>query len=261
MSTQSKLAQESSQFLPSLALNWYLSELTAHPLRTKAVTSGILSGLQEYIAQELSGSRKRKLKQIEKKTIFGSENNERVVKMVIYGFFISGPLGHFLFQTLNKVFAGRTTSGAKLLQIIASNLIISPIQNAVFLAAMAIIGGVKTPAHVYGVVRDSLWKLMRISWVVSPLTMAYAQRYLEPKLWVPFFNLVGFIFGVVANTKAKRVQQQKNRDREIQEIQKETEKIKEETEKTTQVEPTEKEEVELDTIETIEKFEELERDN
>ncbi|CAG8504375.1 3544_t:CDS:2 [Ambispora gerdemannii] len=238
MQTLSKPVQESSQYLPSLILSWYLTELTVHPLRTKAATSGILSALQEYVAQELSGSRKEKLKEVEKKTIFGSENNDRVVKMAIYGFFISGPLGHFLFETLNKVFKGRTTSSAKLLQLIASNLIISPIQNAVFLAAMAIIAGVKNPAHIYGAVRASIWGLMKITWVVSPLTMAYAQRFLEPKLWVPFFNIVGFIFGVVANTKAKRVQQQKNRDREIQEIPKETEKKREIT---TQEDPTKKE--------------------
>lgn len=39
-------------------LVWYLTELTTNPLRTKSVTSGCLSGLQELTAQKLSGVKK-----------------------------------------------------------------------------------------------------------------------------------------------------------------------------------------------------------
>lgn len=43
-------------------LVWYLTQLSTNPLRTKAITGGILSGCQEATAQKLSGvspSRKR----------------------------------------------------------------------------------------------------------------------------------------------------------------------------------------------------------
>jgi len=42
---------------------------------------------------------------------------------------VSGPLNHVLYDTLNKVFAGKTGPKAKLLQLLASNLILSPIFN------------------------------------------------------------------------------------------------------------------------------------
>jgi peroxisomal membrane protein 2 len=42
---------------------------------------------------------------------------------------VSGPLNHVLYDILNRVFAGKTGPKAKLLQLLASNLIISPIFN------------------------------------------------------------------------------------------------------------------------------------
>lgn len=44
--------------------------------------------------------------------------------MAIYGAFISAPLGHVLISLLQKVFAGRTSLKAKILQILISNLVV-----------------------------------------------------------------------------------------------------------------------------------------
>jgi hypothetical protein len=51
-------------------LAWYLSHLAVDPLRTKACTSGLLSGLQELTAQKLSGAKKL---------------DKRVIEMACYG--------------------------------------------------------------------------------------------------------------------------------------------------------------------------------
>ncbi|CAG8603245.1 16672_t:CDS:2 [Funneliformis mosseae] len=185
MTVQSKSIpiQQTSQSFPAFLLALYLQQLTIHPLKTKAITSGVLSGLQEL-----------------------------VVKMALYGFLVSGPLNHVLFEALNKIFRHRTGAGAKFLQILASQLIITPIQNTVYLIAMAVIAGVNTPAQIQKTVKKALLPIMKMSWIVSPLAMGFAQKFLPPQLWVPFFNLVGFVFGVIANTKAKRIQQQKSHD-------------------------------------------------
>jgi hypothetical protein len=46
--------------------------------------------------------------------------------MAAYGAFISAPMGHVLISILQKLFSGRTSLRAKILQIIASNLIVCP---------------------------------------------------------------------------------------------------------------------------------------
>lgn len=60
---------------PSL-LTLYLTELAAHPLRTKAITSSVLAGLQEFTAQKLSGA---------KSPNQSGPVDKRVVQMAAYG--------------------------------------------------------------------------------------------------------------------------------------------------------------------------------
>ena len=44
--------------------------------------------------------------------------------MAVYGAFISAPLGHFLISILQRMFSGRTSLTAKIMQILVSNLIV-----------------------------------------------------------------------------------------------------------------------------------------
>lgn len=92
----------------------YLNELQKNPLRTKMLTSGTLAALQEFLASWIAHDRNR----------HGNYVSSRVPKMAVYGAFISAPLGHVLISLLQKVFAGRTSLKAKILQILVSNLIV-----------------------------------------------------------------------------------------------------------------------------------------
>ncbi|CAG8757282.1 37833_t:CDS:2, partial [Gigaspora margarita] len=148
-----------SQSFPSALLTFYNQQLYTNPLRTKAITSGILNGLQEFLAQEL------------------------IVKMALYGFFISGPLNHGLFEISNKIFKNRTGSGAKLLQTLVTLLIIFPIQNTVYLAAMALIAGFRAPEQILASIKKSLWPMMKVTWIIFPIVQTFAQKFLEPQLW------------------------------------------------------------------------------
>ena len=79
------------------------------------LTSGTLSGLQELLASWIAQDRNKN----------GHYFTSRVPKMAAYGALISAPLGHFLISVLQFVFAGRTSLKAKIMQILASNLIVS----------------------------------------------------------------------------------------------------------------------------------------
>ena len=97
-------------------LEWqaYLKQLQSNPLRTKMLTSGTLFSLQELIASWLAHDRSK----------HGHYLNSRIPKMGVYGAFIAAPLGHILIGILQKVFAGRSSLKAKILQILTSNLIV-----------------------------------------------------------------------------------------------------------------------------------------
>ncbi|KAF1944735.1 integral membrane protein [Clathrospora elynae] len=182
---------------PNGYLAAYLKQLQSNPLRTKMLTSGTLSGLQEFLASWIAHDR----------TKSGNYFTSRVPKMAIYGALISAPLGHVLISALQKVFQGRKSLKAKVLQILVSNLIIAPIQNSVYLVSMALIAGARTFHQVKATVKAGFWPVMKVSWVVSPISLAFAQQFLPETTWVPFFNIIGFIIGtyINAHTKKKRL--------------------------------------------------------
>lgn len=79
------------------------------------LTSGSLAGGQELLASWIAKDRNKN----------GNYFTSRVPKMAAYGAFIAAPLGHVLISILQKLFAGRTSAKAKILQILVSNLIVS----------------------------------------------------------------------------------------------------------------------------------------
>jgi len=83
-------------------------------MRTKMLTTGGLSAAQELLASWIAKDRNKN----------GSYFTSRVPKMAAYGAFISAPLGHVLIGILQKMFAGRTSLKAKILQILVSNLVV-----------------------------------------------------------------------------------------------------------------------------------------
>lgn len=92
----------------------YLKQLQSNPLRTKMLTSGGLSALQEILASFIARDGGK----------HGHYFNSRVPKMAAYGAFISAPLGHLLINILQRLFSGRTSLTAKIMQILVSNLVV-----------------------------------------------------------------------------------------------------------------------------------------
>lgn len=176
----------------------YLKQLQSNPLRTKMLTSGSLAGLQEVLASFIARDGGK----------HGHYFNSRVPKMAAYGAFISAPLGHFLIHILQRLFAKRTSLTAKIMQILVSNLVIAPIQNSIYLASMAVIAGARTFHQVRATVRAGFMPVMKVTWVTSPLALAFAQKFLPEHTWVPFFNVIAFVIGTWINsqTKKKRLQ-------------------------------------------------------
>lgn len=81
---------------------------------------------------------------------------------------------------------------------------ISPIQNTVYLVAMAIIAGAKTFHQIRATVRAGFFPVMRVSWITSPLCLAFAQQFLPEETWVPFFNIIAFVIGTYINSHTKK---------------------------------------------------------
>ncbi|KAJ3219142.1 hypothetical protein HDU67_002475 [Dinochytrium kinnereticum] len=164
----------------------YLHGLRTQPVLTKAATAATLNGLQEIIASQATGGK----------------IDSKAAKMAAYGFFISGPLGHHLYAALEKAFEGKSGAGWSILKLLASNLVVAPIQNSVYLFAMALIAG-QNAQQAVKTVQARLFSVMKTTWVVFPVVQAFAFKFLAPPVWLPFFNLVAFTIGLYINIMTK----------------------------------------------------------
>ncbi|KAF8140383.1 hypothetical protein EV363DRAFT_1312365 [Boletus edulis] len=132
----------------------YLVQLSTNPLRTKALTSATFSFLQEVIGSHAADA------SVLTKALARAHINAKAFKMALYGFSVSAPLGHVLVGLLQRAFTGKVGLKYRLAQLLASNLLIAPIQTTAFLAS-------------YG-----YHQWCQVNWVVSPLSMVVAQQFI-----------------------------------------------------------------------------------
>ncbi|KAF8634459.1 hypothetical protein AX15_000902 [Amanita polypyramis BW_CC] len=194
-------------------LQRYLTQLALHPLRTKALTTAVLCFLQEVLGSNLAGIPVRKpaynapfITQL----LARAHVNSKAVKMFIYGLLVSAPLSHYLLGLLQRAFAGRTGKGAKIAQILASNLLVAPIQTTAYVASMAVING----KDVLKTIKEGFFPVIKVQWVVSPTSMLIAQNFVPVEFWVLFFNAVQFTIGTFYNMRAKQAALKKEKDKD-----------------------------------------------
>ncbi|CAJ2506061.1 Uu.00g001910.m01.CDS01 [Anthostomella pinea] len=136
----------------------------------------------------------------------GSYFTSRVPKTAVYAAFIGVSVGRILGWVVYNIFGGYPSLGMRIVQIIVSNLMIVPLQNAVDLAAMAIIAGAQKKQQVLATVRDGILPLLVVQYIATPGALLFAHCNLHSLLWDAFFN-VGLLFLQVyvnAFTKKKR---------------------------------------------------------
>ncbi|BGP41180.1 hypothetical protein JCM10449v2_005154 [Rhodotorula kratochvilovae] len=128
----------------------------------------------------------------------------QALKLAAYGFFVGAPLDHFLYGLLARAFAGRTSRHARVAEVATATVAILPVQNAVYLAALSIIGGAKSAKQVLAEVKGPFLGVMQLTAVVSTLSLAFAQRFVPPQALVPFLTLIAASVDTAVNVQAKK---------------------------------------------------------
>ncbi|KAJ7293445.1 hypothetical protein C8J57DRAFT_1444659 [Mycena rebaudengoi] len=193
---------------PNTLLAKYLAQLALHPLRTKSATTATLCFLQEVLGSNIAHMPVKKPARdapIILHLLARAHVDTRALKMAVYGALVSAPLSHFLVGALQRAFAGKTGTGAKIAQIFASNLLVAPVQTAAYLASMAVISGAKSLGEVINTIKAGFFSVIRITWITSPIALTIAQKFIPVELWVPFFNAIQFILGTYFNAKVKQL--------------------------------------------------------
>lgn len=193
----------------------YLAYLSKYPLVTKSITAGVLAGLNETLASLVAGDIKKvQVGRFQIRHVL----SPKIVTMVVYGSLILTPVSHKLYGILNRVFGGPNISKKmKIAQIASSLCFITPTLSAIFATWISLLNGytpsfssttasaelAKIKLVVVRALKTTYPPILRSSLVTSLCCMVVAQNFIEPELWVVFFNFVYFVLGTVQNTRVK----------------------------------------------------------
>lgn len=148
---------QSRKFSP---LSWYNNQLARAPVITKSITSGVLFGLGDMIAQFIVPEDSGKL------------NWKRVARASIFGSLLLGPLAHLHFNFLDWLVVKRlalTGNGMPFAKMFVDQFTYWAISiNTLYLFSLPKLEG-KTNKEAWGNVEERIWPTMKANWTLWPI--------------------------------------------------------------------------------------------
>ncbi|KAM7263051.1 hypothetical protein ACFE04_000734 [Oxalis oulophora] len=173
------------------SLGFYLSQLKNHPLRTKAITAGVLSAVSDITAQKLSGIQKLQLK--------------RLLLKVLFGAFYLGPFGHFLHKALDKIFKGKSDNKTVAKKVLLEQLTASPWNNLMFLIYYGAVVEGRPWFEVKSKIKKDYPPLQLASWMFWPVVGWINHRHVPLQFRVIFGSVIACSWGIFLNLRARTV--------------------------------------------------------
>ncbi|GMP77539.1 hypothetical protein CsSME_00033789 [Camellia sinensis var. sinensis] len=171
--------------------NKYLLQLQVHPLRTKAITSGVLIGSSDIIAQKITGVKKLQFR--------------RVLLLMLYGLLYSGPFGHFFHRLMDMIFRGKRGNKTVAKKVLLEQLTSSPWNNILFMMYY----GLVVEGRPWGSVKSKVGKdypsVQLTAWKFWPVVGWINYQYMPLQFRVLFHSFVASCWAVFLNLRARSV--------------------------------------------------------
>ncbi|GAB4850869.1 hypothetical protein Ancab_030170 [Ancistrocladus abbreviatus] len=169
----------------------YLLQLQVHPLRTKAITAGVLAGCSDFTAQRVSGVKKLHFR--------------RLFLIMLYGLLYSGPFGHFFHKLMDRIFEGKKGNTTVAMKVIVEQLSASPWNTILFMTYYGLI----VEGRPWPLVKNKLQRdypsIQLTAWRFWPIVNWVNYQYMPPQLRVLFDSFIAACWGIFLNLKAKSV--------------------------------------------------------
>ncbi|KAE8076076.1 hypothetical protein FH972_014749 [Carpinus fangiana] len=169
----------------------YLLQLQLHPLRTKAITSGVLAGCSDAVAQKISGIKKLQLR--------------RLLLVMLYGFAYGGPFGHFLHKLMDKIFKGKKGNKTVAKKVLLEQLTSSPWNNLFFMMYYGLVVEGRPWGLVKSKVRKDYPSIQLTAWKFWPIVAWVNYQYMPLQFRVLFHSFVASCWAIFLNLKARTV--------------------------------------------------------
>lgn len=225
----------------------YTNQLQKKPLLTKSLTLIFFALLNEQLASFFAGDIQC-LKLSDNINIYHTLTS-RVPLMGVFAGLINAPFTHYGYQLIQKLVPAPLTTRKKILQILLSTGIITPIFCAFFVSWIGIINNLKLLLNqlksnsqnttlklklinffklIGKIVKNSLFtnfiRVSSTSVITSPIFMLLAQKFVIPEAWSVFFAFCYFIVGTYNNTKVKLNQKRAKEEEKSEEKSEEKDK-------------------------------------
>lgn len=169
----------------------YLVELQVHPLRTKAITAGVLIGTSDVVAQKISGVKKLQLR--------------RILLLMLYGFAYSGPFGHFLHKLMDLIFRGKQGKKTVAKKVLLEQLTSSPWNNFLFMMYYGLIVEGRPWGLVRNKIRNDFPSVQLTAWKFWPIVGWINYQYMPLQFRVLFHSSMASCWAIFLNLKARSV--------------------------------------------------------
>ncbi|KQJ94720.1 peroxisomal membrane protein PMP22 [Brachypodium distachyon] len=176
--------------MAAMAGEAYMKQLRAHPLRTKAITSGVLAGCSDAVAQKISGVKKLQLR--------------RLLLIMLYGFAYAGPFGHFFHKLMDRIFKGKKGKETTAKKVIVEQLTVSPWNNMMFMMYYGLVVEGRPFTQVKSKVKKDYATIQLTAWKFWPIVSWINYEYMPLQLRVLFASSVASCWAVFLNLKAAR---------------------------------------------------------
>lgn len=163
-------------WLLKLAWSRYQNQLKTNPLQTKALTSALIAGISDIIAQLLLTGEYQSI--------------ARTCKVAMFGFCWSGPATHYWQDFLQRAFQGKNDILTVIKKVFIDQLSFGPLMNVAFMAFVTLaLEGRDFNTLAAKIVRD--YPLVQLNgWKVWPLAALINYRFVPLQFRVLFVNLV-----------------------------------------------------------------------
>ena len=188
---------------------WYLHQLSATPLLTKAITASVIQFLGDGTAQAIE-------RQLAKKEGFSmnqdsSYDRRRGLSVALDGLFVSGPLLHVMYEFLEHLIpvAGAATgiaaSAAAITQVLIDDVLFDAVFVAILFCTSAI--GEGHARELPALFKKDYFAILKRSWATSLALMPLefvCFRYLPLSFRVLGMNIVDIFWGAMVSFMAHR---------------------------------------------------------
>ncbi|KAJ3336807.1 hypothetical protein HDU93_002122 [Gonapodya sp. JEL0774] len=186
-------------------LHRYMDLLASRPLATKSLTSAIIAGAGDIVAQaiesklETSDSKPsssnwlppEQSKSDSNPTNFLSRwSPQRTIRLASFGFLVAAPFTHYWYILLDRMFGPAMTLRPAILKVAVDQTIMAPISTTVFFTFHGIVQGWNA-RRIEAKLQSDLWPTLVANWAVWPAALSVSFRFVPLDLRVLWMNVVG----------------------------------------------------------------------